>query len=481
MIAAGTNIDEKLPLSIKIYHGVGSVAYGIKDNGFGTFLLIYYNQVVGLDAGLVSLALMIAMFVDAVADPLIGHYSDHSYTRWGKRLPWLYAAPLPLALAWIMLWSPPHGIGNGIFIYLIATAILVRILVSAYEIPAASLIPELTSDYDERTQVMRFRYLFGWAAGLIMLFLAYAVFLVPDANHTVGQLNADGYWKFGVFGAVMMLIATLTSAAGQHRRVAHLPGARLPQNGLRHAFGEIRESLSHPAAMILMGGALLMYTSQGITFAIGNYLYLFGWQFSEGAFRLYPVMLFASVVTAFFIVTPLTTRFGKKAVVISTALAAMLLWITPYSLLVLGAWPQAGTVPSTAGMFAFAFLTNALAVTTMITAQSMVADLVEASQLETGRRSEGVFSAGWFFTQKCGTGIGIFISGMIITIAGFPKKAVPGSVPQSTIENLFIGYVAAVAILAIAAALIFRRFPIGRSDHQARLLRLAAQDGARRA
>jgi GPH family glycoside/pentoside/hexuronide:cation symporter len=465
--------QQHLPISTKIFHGIGSVAYGIKDNGFGTFLLIFYNQVIGLDAAIVSLALMIAMFVDALADPLIGHYSDNTYTRWGKRLPWLYLAPLPLACAWMLLWSPPAGLGNWVILYLILSAILVRVLVSSYEIPAASLIPELTKDYDERTQVMRFRYLFGWASGLITLFLAYTVFLVPDAKHAVGQLNVDGYWRLGLFGAIAMFAATLISAMGQHKRVAHYPTQKPLRLGLVHAFGEIRESLSHPAALTLMFGALMMYTSQGITFAIGNYLYLYGWQFSTAAFSFYPVILFVSVVSAFFIVAPLTKRFGKKAVAIYTGLIAMTLWIIPYSLAVINLWPQAGSNSSTMGLFLFAFLTNTLSVTVMITAQSMVADIVEASQLQTGRRSEGVFSAGWFFTQKCGTGIGIFLSGLIINLSGFPAKAVPGQVPEAIIDNLFLCYIAAVAILAIAAAFIFRKFPIGRSDHEERLRQLA--------
>jgi GPH family glycoside/pentoside/hexuronide:cation symporter len=185
------------------------------------------------------------------------------------------------------------------------------------------------------------------------------------------------------------------------------------------------------------------------------------------------VILFVSVVSAFFIVAPLTKRFGKKAVAIYTGLIAMTLWIIPYSLAVMNLWPQAGSNSSTFGFFLFAFLTNTLSVTVMITAQSMVADIVEASQLQTGRRSEGVFSAGWFFTQKCGTGIGIFLSGLIINLSGFPDKAVPGQVPEAIIDNLFLCYIAAVAILAIAAAFIFRKFPIGRSDHQERLRQLA--------
>ena len=93
-----------LPVWLKVTHGFGSIAYGVKENGFGTFLLLFYNQVVGLEAWRVSLALMIAMFVDALVDPMVGHFSDRTYTRWGKRLPWLYVAAIPLGLAWMLLW-----------------------------------------------------------------------------------------------------------------------------------------------------------------------------------------------------------------------------------------------------------------------------------------------------------------------------------------------------------------------------------------
>ena len=52
--------EARLPLRLKLYHGLGSIAYGVKDNGFSTVLLLFYTQVLGMDAKLVSLALMLA-------------------------------------------------------------------------------------------------------------------------------------------------------------------------------------------------------------------------------------------------------------------------------------------------------------------------------------------------------------------------------------------------------------------------------------
>ena len=90
-------------MRFKLIHGFGAVAFGVKDSGFSFFLLLFYNQVLGMDAGLVSLALLIALVADAIIDPILGNLSDRTYTRWGRRLPWLYAAPIPLAFAWVYL------------------------------------------------------------------------------------------------------------------------------------------------------------------------------------------------------------------------------------------------------------------------------------------------------------------------------------------------------------------------------------------
>jgi glycoside/pentoside/hexuronide:cation symporter, GPH family len=469
-------VAAKLPTRIKIFHGLGSIAYGVKDNGFSTFLLLFYNQVIGLDARLVSLALTIAMIADAFADPLIGYFSDRTYTRWGRRLPWLYVCAIPLGLAWMLLWVNPQGMGDAVFFYLLVTAFFVRVLVSAVEVPNAALVPQLTGDYDERTAIMRFRYLFGWAGGLLLLFLAYDVFLVPSAEYPVGQLNPDGYWNYGLCGALLMVASVLLSAFGQHKRVAHYPKERDVAKHKGGAFGEIFEALSHPAAVILLLGAAFAYVSQGITFSLSNYLYIFVWKFSSGAFALYPLILMGSVIASFLLVTPLVARFGKKGVVIGGGLIGMCFWTTPFALKLAGMWPETGTTISTAMVFAFSFFSNSTSVMAMIAAQSMVADLVEASEVKTGKRSEGVFSAGWFFVQKCGVGLGILFSGLIVHWSGLPAKADPATVAPMVIDNMMMFYAAATVVLAIIGAFVFRRFPIGRADHDERLRQLAASE-----
>lgn len=460
-----------MPRGLPLFHGLGSIAYGIKDNGFSTFLLLFYNQALGMDPRLVSLALMIALVIDGLADPLIGYLSDRTHTRWGRRLPWLYAAPIPLGFAWAALWSVP---GEPSFGGLVAMAVLVRMLLSCCEVPSVALVPELTRDYDQRTTLMRFRFLFGWSGGLLLMLLAYNVFLVRRADGSGGMLDPASYAAYGRFGAVLMVAAVLISALAQHRHAAHYPPRLRSRFSLGNAFAELRESLSHPAFLVLLAGGALAYTSQGITFSISNYLYLYIWGFTQADLAVYPLVIFASVVACFVLLPALHRRWGKRDTAVATALIGAGLWVVPFILRAAGQWPQTGTGASTWPLFTFFFASNLFSVAAMISASSMVADVVEASEEQTGRRAEGAFFAGNFFMQKCATGLGIFCTGQILYLAGLPSDARPGAVPMAVLDHLAMIYVAAVILFAIAIALVLRRFPITRADHEARLAALAA-------
>lgn len=441
------------------------MAYGIKENGFSTFLLLYCNQVLGMDPRLVGLALLIALLIDGVADPLIGYLSDRTVTNWGRRLPWLLIAPVPLAAVWAWLWSLTVAPD---FWELVGIAVAVRLLVSCCEVPSISLVPELTRDYDQRTTLLRYRYLFSWGASMLISFLAYAVFL------KAGPLAAQGYRAYGLFGAVMIAGSVIVSALGQRRWAAVRPPPPAAPFSLRQAFAELAECFSHKAFLILLLGGALAYTSQGITFSIANYLYAYVWQFKALQFQIYTGVLFLSVIACFVLLPRWHARWGKRDTAVTTALLGMLFWIAPFLLNSAGLWPRTGTWASTLPLFALFFVCNVFSVAAMVSATSMMADVVEASEQETGRRNEGVFFAGNFFMTKCTTGLGIFVTSLLLAFAGLSDKVAPADVTPGVIQRLSLAYCAVVALFAIAMALVIRRFPITRADHEARLAALSA-------
>ena len=182
----------RLSVPTKLFYGFGSVAFGVKDNGFSYFLAFFYAQVMGLPAQTVGFAIMLALILDAFIDPIVGQLSDNTRSKWGRRHPWMYAAAIPVAVSYLLIWNPPTGWSQPAQVaYLVAVAVLIRSFISCYEIPSAALAAELTTEYDERTRLLSYRYLFGWIGGLAMYGLALFVFLKPTPEYAVGQLNPD--------------------------------------------------------------------------------------------------------------------------------------------------------------------------------------------------------------------------------------------------------------------------------------------------
>ncbi len=457
-------VSGPLPQRLKLVHGSGAVAFGVKDSGFSFFLLPFYNLVLGVDARTVGAALATALVVDALIDPLIGHLSDRTYTRWGRRLPWLYIAPIPLAVLWTFLWSPPFT-GVPSFWEIVALAVGVRMLLSACEVPSVSLVPEITDDYDERTTLFRYRFLSGWLGGLLMMVLAFTVFLpTPEA-----QLQPEGYAEYGVFGAALMVLAVIGSAAGQHKLIAKRPPMRPPPFSIPGAFSEILDAFREKAFVVFALGGLAAYVAQGMTFSITQYVNLYVWQFSDMAFRFFPLVLFVSVVLMFLTVGPLHRRWGKPRTAAIAALTGLFFYFVPYALLLAGFWPTTGTTQSTVLLFAFLICANTSSVISIISATSMVAEIVEAFEERTGKRAEGTFYSGNWLVQKCATGGGILLTSFIVQSIDLAPGTAQADVGQDTVTQLVWLYMLVSTALALTAAFWLARFPITREQHEERV------------
>jgi len=464
----------KVPYRLKLAYGAGAVAYGIKDNGFAVFLLIFYNQVMGLPANLVGLAVMVALVIDAFIDPVIGHLSDRTNTRWGRRHPWLYASILPVGLSWFMLWHPPAWGETAMLVYLTCAAILVRTAIALNEVPSLAMLPEITQDYHERTDVIRYRFLFGWAGGLLLLFLAYGVFLAPTPDQPAGLLRREGYDAYAWAGVILMTLAILTVSLGTHRALARPPAKLPPRLPLAEELKAMRRTLRNRAFLTLMGAGVFAYANQGLNFATSTYMQTYVWEFPGWALAVWPVTLLAGVVMGFVLAPIVSRRWGKKNAAAIMAALAMAIGLAPYVLRLLGLFPANGE-PATLPLFlGFATLATGIGVCPMMLTGSMLADVVEDAEIKTGHREEGLFFAGMLFMQKCVTGLGTFAAGSLISAVGFPANAQPGAIDGAVIERLMLLYTLLTAVLVSGAVLVFLRFPLGEADHADRLARLGA-------
>ncbi len=477
--AANPNAAPPVSLTTKLFYGFGSVAYGIKDNGFQTFVLLFYNQLVGLPADWVGEAIFIALIIDAFMDPIIGQVSDHWRSRWGRRHPFMYAAAVPVALSYVAVWNPPHLSHGLVFVYLLVIAVVVRAFITVYEIPSSALSAELTADYDERTSILGYRYMFGWGGGLGMTFLAYAVFLRPTARYPVGQLNPEGYAHYGLVAAAVMCAAILISAAGTHNRIPWLrqPPAQAPKSliGLGR---EMLSTLSHRSFLIMVAVGFFTSAGQGLNFALSLYFGTYLWELTSGQILLLISLGFVGAVAAAILAPTVSRRFGKKPTAILFLALGIASGVIPLLLRMAGLFPANHTPALLPTLMAFTAVASALGISGAILISSMIADVVEDSELKTGRRSEGLFFAANSFVQKAVTGMGLMLSGLILALVRFPANAQPGHVSQDVLRYLALTYVPAYAGLYAIALCFLAAYRIDRASHQATLRTLAQSAAA---
>jgi Na+/melibiose symporter-like transporter len=468
--------ERRLETSSKLFYGFGSVAFGVKDNGFSYLLLLFYNQVMGLPAAVVGFALMIALVFDAIIDPMIGQFSDNLRTPWGRRHPLMYAAALPMALCYAALWNPPHLDQKTLFYYLLAMAILIRGIVSFYEVPSSALAAEFSSSYDERSILLSYRLFFAWVGGLAINLLAFAFLLKPDATHKVGQLNPIGYAHYGLFASVIIFISILVSTAGTHRYIPQLkrppPRRRLtPGQVLR----EMRESLSNRSFLFLLAATITSALATGLGASLNNYFNTFFWGFSARQISLFTLGVFLSAFMALAAAPRLSRRLGKRRTSIVFTILSMIVGLGPLFLRLAGLMPPNGSQVLMWTIFCTSIVNTTFIIIAQTMGASMVADVVEEAELKTGRRSEGLFFAATAFIAKATSGFGILAASLLITAIHLKPGSNPATVSPDVARNLALTYAPTIIGLHAVGLTLLLGYRINRASHQETLRQLAAE------
>jgi Na+/melibiose symporter-like transporter len=457
-------------LSTKLYYGFGAVAYGVKNNGFSYLLLFFYERVVGLEGYLAGLAMLIVMLCDAISDPIVGHISDNWHSRWGRRHPFMYFSALPVAMTYFFLWTPPDLGQTGTFVYFILLAVLVRTLITMYEIPSTSLVPEFTGDYDQRTSMLGYRFFFGWWGGLTIAVLAYKVFFHATEEYPFGQLNPAAWPVYGGFASIIIFIAILVSALGTHK---HIPDLKRPPE--RHAFSfrrtarELLESLSNRNFLIVFVSAVIAAMASGVNTSLVLYFNTFFWELTTDEIGTLNYVYYFSAAFALFLAPRLTRNRDKQRVAIAVWLTGAFLLPLPVVLRLIGFFPGNDSAWLLPLLMIHGLFDVMILIIAGILISSMIADIVEDSQRATGRRSEGLFFAGQTFASKVVHGFGMFATGIILSLIDFPRGADPGAVPQEILRNLAYIYVPLIIGFYSGAIVCLTQYKITRHSHRENL------------
>jgi len=439
----------RLPVSTKLLYGFGSIAFGAKIQIMG-MLLFFYNQVVGMPAALVSLALAIGVFVDAFWDPLIGQLSDKTRSRWGRRHPYMYAAAIPVALSFVLLWNPPSGWSDGaLFAYLLATVLFTQLATSFYEVPSAALAPELAPDYHERTVLLSYRFVIGVIGGALGSVLAFGVFLRATPEYPAGQLNPAGYGPLSIAVAAIVIVAVLVSTLGTHHKIKTLHVPDVQKLTFAQSLSEVIATLRNWNFVVAVVAALIAGVGTGISGGLRIYFGTFFWDLSSQEILLLSLAGLIAAPVGSFVANAASRRLGKRLACMSLFFLSVATNNAPILLRLIGFFPENDSPELLPILFAEAVVTGVLAIAGYIVVSSMIADIVEDSQAKTGRRSEGLLFSADSLLQKIVTALSTVLPGLLLAFVNFPERAQPGQVPTEVLHQLAWIYIPATMMISI--------------------------------
>lgn len=243
--------ERRLSIATKVAWGSGQIAEGVKNSAFNTFVLFYYNQILGISASLTALALGLALFSDAISDPIAGSISDRFHSKWGRRHPFMLTAALPMAFMLFLMFNPPKGLSEFFYFgWLIICAALVRLFLTLYHVPHLALGAEMSRDYIERSSLFGFGFLFGAVGGYGFYFIVISLFFATMPDGTNGLYDPSGYVSMSVMAACIIVVSIFICVWGTRKEIPFLSAINPGELTDRQKTAVTPESGSGPNAVL---------------------------------------------------------------------------------------------------------------------------------------------------------------------------------------------------------------------------------------
>lgn len=425
----------------KIAYGFGDMASSMFWKLFGTYLLFFYTDVLGISAAALGTMLLVSRIWDTAFDPIVGVITDRTSSRWGKFRPWLLFLALPFGIIGVLTFTVPGYGAAGQLIYAYITYSLMMMVYSLINVPYASLLGVISPDGKDRNALASYRMAFAFAGSFVALALLQP--LVSFFKKIDGGNNIGRNWQLAVAVIGVMCVALFLGCfAGVRERVK-------PIEQQNNTLTDDMKDLYHnkPWWILLTAGIMVLVFN---SIRDGATLYYFKYYVTDGDAlhansvtvtwsTLYLMAGQAANIVGVILATPVANRIGKKRTFLTAMTIASILSVLFYGLqrdqLIL--------------IFIFQFFISICAGVVFPLLWSMYADIADYSEWRNGRRATGLIFSSSSMSQKIGWTIGGALSGWLLAIFGFHANMTQAATAQRGIVLMLSFLPAAGALLSV--------------------------------
>ena len=451
--------QDRIPFSQKLIYGLGAFVNNLLAAAIGGMVIVL-NLGLGMNPALVGLVSALPRLTDAITDPLMGYISDTTRSRWGRRRPYIFVGAILAGVIYALLWQLPTDKSETFYFwYFLSGSLIFYLAYTMFATPWVALGYELTPDYHERTRLMGVQNFIGQLAYVIAPW-----FLLIMQSERLFDGMVDGAAGLAIIIAVVVISVGVLPAIFLKERFSETPpvesdsenaptesaGAAIVRNLKSFASG-FATSLKFKPFLKLCAATFLVFNGFMLIASFQFYViiyYVFGGDTVKGAeYAGYSGTLGAvSTFVVIIFVTWLATKIGKRpAFFIATGVSMVgyaLKWVCynpdiPWLLL----------LPAPLMAFGLGGLFTIM--------PSMICDVVDADEINTYERREGMYGSIFWWVVKLGMAAALAAGGFLLNATGFDVQ-LGGNQAESTIYmmRLFDAFIpcaaSGIAIWAIA-------------------------------
>lgn len=434
-------MTEKISRKTKIGFGAGEFSSSIFFTLTSFWLMNFLTDEVRLSAALAGSALLVGKIWDAAIDPFIGYFSDHTHSRWGRRRPYILFFAIPFGIAFVLMFRNP-GIAaqSGKFLWAMLTYIFFCTVYSFTNIPYNSILPEISKDYNERTNISGYKQAFAVIGTLLGAGAALPI-MAFFASRTAGYIGMSAI--FGLLAAISLLVTFFS--VREPRLVEQPTGESIPKS--------LKDVFTNKPYLLLLSAWFTNSTAVAIMEAMLIYYYKYIFQ-DEGSVTMAMItLLVVTIATIPFWVWFARKVSKKTAYGIGMTLTLLAVVLFAFTADRLG---QAGALVYMV-LAGFGFSSH------FVLPWSMAPDTIEYGYARSGVRREGVYYSVWTFVIALGGALAGFLVGQSLGLFGYVPDAVQSAASILGIR-LLIGPLPAVLILLGNLALLF--YPLNQKRYE---------------
>jgi len=447
-------VSNRLSRRTKFLYGIGDTGFSLTSTILGAYFAIFLIDVVGISPGVAAVAIFVGRSWDYINDPLIGHISDRTRTRWGRRRPFLLFGPLPFALAFAMLWyRPPLQSDLLLALYYAAAYVIFDAAATFVYMPYFALTPELTTDYDERTALTTYRMFFSILGSLVAFTVPLMIVgtFVPE--------NAPQVLLMGVvFGLVSALPLWLTFL-GTRERVSHQAQER------PSVLQSLRAALKNRPFVFSLVIYLLTWVSVNVVQATLLFFLKYVVR-REPQSDLIMAAIFVTAIVALPFWQWASRRYSKRWAYV----AGVAFWAVVQIALI--------TLNASSGLSLILLLCVLAGIgvsAAHVLPWSIIPDAIEWGELQTGQRHEGMFYSLVTLAEKITSSVAIPLVLLLMQVTGYVPNA--PQQPASALLGIRIAMGPIPAALLCLGILFAILYPLSRERYAQVVQELSARQG----